>query len=167
VSFADDPGWAAELQAWRTAPPGEVPAALLAGAVAALARWSSTWPARPVCVVPLPTPAASHTSVDAHCSASQTLAAHIAQKGRLPLCDVLSWTGGPVPNDVASASVVTHLESAIRLTANAINDANHLKGPVLLVASHVRTRWAATLAAALLRENGASQVLLLALHLQP
>jgi ATP-dependent DNA helicase RecQ len=63
--------------------------------------------------------------------------------------------------------VVTHLESAIRLTANAINDANHLKGPVLLVASHVRTRWAATLAAALLRENGASQVLLLALHLQP
>jgi ATP-dependent DNA helicase RecQ len=38
---------------------------------------------------------------------------------------------------------------------------------VLLVASTVRTRWAATVAAALLREQGASQVLVLALHLQP
>ena len=36
-------------------------------------------------------------------------------------------------------------------------------GPVLLVATSVRTRWAATVAAALLRENGASQVLLLEL----
>jgi hypothetical protein len=32
-------------------------------------------------------------------------------------------------------------------------------GPVLLVVSTVRTRWAATVAAALLREQGASQVL--------
>lgn len=40
-------------------------------------------------------------------------------------------------------------------------------GPVLLVASTVRTRWAATVAAALLREQGAPQVLLLAVHLQP
>ena len=40
-------------------------------------------------------------------------------------------------------------------------------GPVLLVASTVRTRWAATMAAALLREHGAPQVLLLAMHLQP
>jgi ATP-dependent DNA helicase RecQ len=38
---------------------------------------------------------------------------------------------------------------------------------VLLVASEVRTRWAATVAAALLRENGVSQVWVLALHLQP
>jgi ATP-dependent DNA helicase RecQ len=35
------------------------------------------------------------------------------------------------------------------------------------VATQVRTRWAATVAAALLREQGAPQVLLLALHLQP
>jgi ATP-dependent DNA helicase RecQ len=38
---------------------------------------------------------------------------------------------------------------------------------VLLVTSTVRTRWAATVTAALLREQGASQVLVLALHLQP
>jgi ATP-dependent DNA helicase RecQ len=54
-------------------------------------------------------------------------------------------------------------ESAIRLVA----DAQLPSGPVLLVASTVRTRWAATMAAALLREHGAPQVLLLAMHLQP
>ena len=59
--------------------------------------------------------------------------------------------------------MVAHLELAIRLAA----DAQLPNGPVLLVASTVRTRWAATVAAALLREQGAPQVLLLALHLRP
>jgi hypothetical protein len=58
---------------------------------------------------------------------------------------------------------VAHLESAVHLAA----DAQLPNGPVLLVASTVRTRWAATVAAALLREQGAPQVLLLAVHLQP
>jgi ATP-dependent DNA helicase RecQ len=158
VAFADDPGWVAELQALRMvtigAGPGEVPPELLAGAVASLGRWAKNWPARPVCVVPLPAP---------NMAANRQLAAHIAQKGRLPLHDVFSWHGGPAPDDSASTPVVAHLESAIRLAADAALPA----GPLLLVASTVRTRWAATVAAALLREQGAPQVLLLALHLQP
>jgi ATP-dependent DNA helicase RecQ len=91
------------------------------------------------------------------------LAAYIAQKGRLPLDDVFSWRGGPAPDDTASTPLVAHLESAIHLAPHAAL----LPGPVLLVATEVRTRWAATVAAALLREKGVSQVLLLALHLQP
>ena len=59
--------------------------------------------------------------------------------------------------------MVAHLEAAIRLAPDAALPA----GPVLLVATQVRTRWAVTVAAALLREQGAPQVLLLALHLQP
>jgi ATP-dependent DNA helicase RecQ len=153
VAFADDPGWVAELQALRLAP-GDVPPDLLAGAVATLGRWAKTWPARPVCVVPLPAP---------DMAAHRVLAEHIARKGRLPLHDVFSWRGGPAPDDTASTPVVAHLESAIRLA----DDAQLPNGPVLLVASTVRTRWAATVAAALLREQGASQVLVLALHLQP
>ncbi|WP_300708280.1 DEAD/DEAH box helicase [Limnohabitans sp.] len=153
VAFADDPGWVAELQALRLAP-GEVPPDLLAGAVATLGRWAKTWPARPVCVVPLPAP---------DMAANRLLAEHIARKGRLPLHDVFSWRGGPAPDDTASTPVVAHLESAMRLAG----DAQLPNGPVLLVASTVRTRWAATVAAALLREQGASQVLVLALHLQP
>ena len=154
VSFADDPGWVSELQALRAAAPGEVPADLLAGAVATLGRWAKTWPARPVCVVPLPAP---------DMASNRTLAEHIALKGRLPLHDMFSWVGGPAPDDSSSTPVVAHLESAISLAA----DADLPNGPVLLVASSVRTRWTATVAAALLRENGAPQVLLLALHLQP
>ena len=154
VSFADDPGWVAELQALRLAAPGDVPPDLLGGAVATLGRWAKNWPARPVCVVPLPAP---------NMASNRTLAEHIARKGRLPLHDVFSWVGGPAPDDASSTPVVAHLESAIRLAA----DAELPNGPVLLVASTVRTRWAATVAAALLRENGAPQVLLLALHLQP
>ena len=154
VSFADDPGWVAELQALRIAAPGDVPADLLAGAVATLGRWAKTWPARPVCVVPLPAP---------DMASNRRVAEHIAQKGRLLMLDGFSWTGGPAPQDAASTPVVAHLESVIRWTG----DAALPTGPVLLVATDVRTRWTATVAAALLREQGASQVLLLALHLQP
>ena len=154
VAFADDPGWVAELQALRQAEPGDMPEALLAGALATLGRWAKNWPARPVCVVPLPAPDMAH---------NQTLAAHIARKGRLPLHDMFSWQGGPTPADLASTPVVAHLESAIRLAPDA--DLPH--GPVLLVCTDARTRWTATVAAALLRENGVSQVLLLALHLRP
>jgi ATP-dependent DNA helicase RecQ len=153
VAFADDPGWVAELQALRLAP-ADVPPDLLAGALATLGRWAKTWPARPVCVVPLPAP---------DMTANRVLAAHIARKGRLPLHDVLTWQGGPTPADVASTPVVAHLESAIGLSP----DADLPAGPVLLVCTDARTRWTATVSAALLRENGASQVLLLALHLQP
>ena len=122
--------------------------------MATLGRWAKTWPARPVCVVPLPAP---------DMTANRVLAEHIARKGRLPLLDVFSWRGAPAPEDTASSPLVAHLELAIRLAA----DAQLPSGPVLLVASTVRTRWAATVAAALLREQGAPQVLLLAVHLRP
>ena len=154
VAFADDPAWVAELQALRTAAPGDVPVEILAGAVTLLGRWAKTWPARPVCVVPMP-------SLDM--ASNRRMAEYIAQKGRLPLHDVLSWTGGPAPGDAASTPVVAHLELAIGLAPNAALPA----GPVLLVACDVRTRWTATVASALMREQGASQVLLLALHLRP
>ncbi|WP_233252024.1 ATP-dependent DNA helicase RecQ [Limnohabitans sp. 2KL-17] len=164
VAFADDPAWVNELQALLVSgalvsPGGDVsepclPEALLAGALATLGRWSKVWGHRPVCVVPLPAP---------RMFANQQMALHISQKGRLPLHKVLSWTGHAAPDDAASTPVVAHLESVIRL----LPGASLPDGPVLLVATEVRTRWAATVAAALLRENGASQVLLLALHLQP
>jgi ATP-dependent DNA helicase RecQ len=154
VAFADDPGWVAELQLMLSAPPGDVPPDLLLGAVALLSRWAKRWPERPVSVVPMPAP---------EMASNRALAQFIANKGRLALHDVFSWTGGPTPDEAASTPVVAHLESAIRLAA----DTDWPDGPVLLVATDVRTRWTATVAAALLREQGVSQVLLLALHLRP
>ncbi len=64
---------------------------------------------------------------------------------------------------VLMKSIPMGICSKVRLSPNAATPA----GPVLLVATDVRTRWTATVAAALLREQGASQVLLLALHLRP
>jgi ATP-dependent DNA helicase RecQ len=154
VAFADDPGWVAELQTWQQSPPGHVPDELLAGAVATLARWSTSWPNRPVCVVPLPA---------TNMADNRQLAAYIAQRGKLALHDVFTWTGGPAPDDSASTPAVLHLQSVIGLSEHADLPA----GTVLLVASTVRTRWAATVAGALLRDHGVSQVLLLTLHLQP
>jgi ATP-dependent DNA helicase RecQ len=127
---------------------------LLAGAVATLARWSTSWPNRPVCVVPLPA---------TNMADNRQLAAYIAQRGKLALHDVFTWTGGPAPDDSPSTPAVLHLQSVIGLSEHADLPA----GTVLLVASTVRTRWAATVAAALLRDHGVSQVLLLTLHLQP
>jgi ATP-dependent DNA helicase RecQ len=152
VAFADDPAWISELQTWRLAAPGEVPPEWLAGAVATLGRWSRTWDSRPVCVVPLPAPDMAD---------NRQLAAHIGQRGRLPVHDVFSWQGGPLPEEAASTPLVAHLESVLRLA-----QADWPAGPVLLVGAQVRTRWTATVAAALLREQGVSQVLVLALHLQ-
>ncbi len=153
VAFADDPAWSEQLQALRGAAPGELPSALLDGAVASLGRWAKSWGQRPLCVVPLPAP---------DMAANRRLAQHIATQGRLPLCDVLRWTGPPAPSEAASTPVVAHLEAVMAWH----DGADWPKGTVLLVGCQIRTRWAATLAAELLRENGASQVLLLALHLQ-
>jgi ATP-dependent DNA helicase RecQ len=154
VAFADDPAWVAELQALQRDASAELPPALLAGAVVTLGRWAKSWPARPVCVVPLPAP---------DMTANRCLAEHLARKGRLPLHDVFGWRGGAAPGDSSATPVVAHLEKAVVITADPLMP----PGPVLLVGTVVRSRWTATLAASLLREQGASQVLLLALHLQP
>ncbi|MFN5097174.1 MAG: ATP-dependent DNA helicase RecQ, partial [Limnohabitans sp.] len=154
VAFADDPAWLAELQALQRGANAELPPALLAGAVATLGRWAKSWPARPVCVVPLPAP---------DMTANRCLAEHLARKGRLPLHDVFGWRGGAAPGDSSATPVVAHLEKAVVITADPLMP----PGPVLLVGTVVQSRWTATLAASLLREQGASQVLLLALHLQP
>ena len=154
VAFADDPAWVTELAALHAGAADAVPPDLLQGAIATLARWSKLWPSRPVCVVPLP-----GLPMDGH----RAVATHIGAQGRLPVLDVLRWTGAPAPTDAASTSVVSHLESAVVWSDP---DTTLPAGTVLLVGTHVRSRWTATVAAALLREQGASAVLLLALHLQ-
>ena len=151
VAFSDDPGWQEELgEMHRT---GRVASPLLDGAVATMTRWAKVWESRPVAVVPAP---------DVDMSANRELAHHIASVGRLPVLDLFRWKGGRAPDDSASATVVSHLESAIRFDT----DIDVPAGVVLLVSTVVRSRWNATVSGALLRELGASGVLLLALHQQ-
>ncbi len=153
VAFADDAGWGDELPGLTAVPP-VVSEALLGGAVDVLRRWKRSWPARPVAVVPAPSPDPR---------AARLLAEHLGAVGKLPVLDVLRWTGGAEPRDVASATLVRHLEGAI-----ALHDPGAVpKGPVLLVAATMRTGWALTVAAALLREAGATDVLPLVAHRLP
>lgn len=154
VAFADDPGWSFELGELARSRPGEIPQAMLDGAVATLKRWSKVWNTRPTSVVALP---ATEMRSNVH------LAEHIAHIGKLPLVDMFSWVGSAPPDDAASTPVVAHLEKAIQIKP----DFELPRGPILLVSTEVRTRWTATVAGALLRENGASEVLLLALHQRP
>ena len=154
VAFADDPGWSVELGELSRSRPGEIPQSMLDGSVATLKRWSKVWETRPTSVVALPAP---------DMRSNIQLAQHIAQIGKLPFVDVFSWTGSAPPDDAASTPVVAHLEKAIQMKP----DFELPRGPVLLVSTDIRTRWTATVAGALLREAGASGVLLLALHQRP
>lgn len=155
LAFADDPGWTDALLPLFTAPDGPAPTLVLDGLVAVLGRWRRSWGARPVAVVPMPS--ATHPVL------VQSVAAHVAQVGRLPWVDALSRIGPWPDADLASAAKVAVLNGALALRPEVSLPA----GPVLLVGARYRSGWAMTVAAALLREGGCSAVLPLVLHQQP
>ncbi len=164
LAFAEDPGWADVLRPLfaRTDETGGLdprdgaaPPPVLDGIVALLGRWRRTWGERPVAVVPMPT--ASHPQL------VRSLAEHVAAKGRMPLIDALQRTGATPPADVASAARVKALIASLRLQPGVGLPA----GPLLLVDVRYRSGWTMTVAAALLREAGATAVLPLVLHQLP
>ena len=155
LAFADDPGWAEALLPLFTAVDAPAPREVLEGVVALLARWRGNWGARPVAVVPMPSAA--------HPQLVRSVAAHVARVGRLPLVDALRLKG-PVPDaDLASAAKVAALNKALVLQPGVALP----HGPLLLVDARLRSGWAMTVAAALLREAGAGAVLPLVLHQAP
>jgi ATP-dependent DNA helicase RecQ len=155
LAFADDAGWADVLLPLFAAPDAPAPQALLDGVVAVLGRWRAGWGERPVAVVPMPS--ATHPLL------LQSVAEHVARKGRLPLVDALQLAG-PLPDaDLASAAKVAALHRAVLLQAGV----EVPRGPLLLLADRYRSGWAVTVAAALLREAGAPAVLPLVLHQAP
>jgi ATP-dependent DNA helicase RecQ len=156
VAFADDAAWSDDLLDLRRVGYGSIPPALLQGAVDALTRWSKVWATRPVAVVAAPAARVEMT-------ANRALADHIAAVGRLPLLDVFSWHGDPVPPDTSSGPVVSHLEQAVRFDHTiAVPD-----GPILLCATTMRTGWSLAIAAALLHEAGCAGAMPLVIHRLP
>ncbi|MEX0846847.1 MAG: RecQ family ATP-dependent DNA helicase [Ilumatobacteraceae bacterium] len=156
LAFADDPGWSAELSAWRASRAANVPPDLLDGMIEVLRRWSKVWPQRPVAVVPAAAPGADM-------GANRLLAEHVGRIGTLPVLDVLSWDGGTAPADASSAPVVAHLERSIRLEASDPPPA----GPVLLCSTTMRSGWALTVCAALLADAGFGPAMPLVVHRLP
>lgn len=153
IAFGDDAGWADELGGLHAIAP-TLSDALAAGAVDVLRRWKTSWAVRPVAVVLAPSP---------DMRATRQLADHVGKVGKLPVLDVFAWHGRVAAPDVASAALVNHLHDAITLA----EPMNVPAGAVLLVGATMRTGWTATVAAALLREAGATAVLPLVAHRLP
>jgi ATP-dependent DNA helicase RecQ len=161
LAFADDPGWAEVLLPLFAAP--RTPDGLdqnrlrplLDGVVAVLGRWRRTWGERPVAVVPMPSQLHPHLI--------RAVAQHVASVGRLPLLDALILAGPTPGPDAASGAKVAAL-----LDALSVRPAVPVPtGPLLLIDAHYRSGWTMTVAAALLREAGATAVLPLVLHQLP
>ena len=155
LAFADDPGWADLLQPLFAGPDAPASASVLEGLTAVLGRWRPSWGARPVAVVPMPSAA--------HGELAQSVAAHLAAVGRLPLLDALRLVGPTPGAELASAAKVALLNKALVLQPGVAVPA----GPLLLVDARYRSGWTMTVAAALLREAGATAVLPLVLHQLP
>ena len=155
LAFADDAGWSEVLLPLFGAPDGPAPQPVLDGVVGLLGRWRSNWGARPVAVVPMPS--VSHPRL------IHSVAAHVATAGRLPLLDALQLAG-PLPDaDLASGAEVALLLDALALPLPGLVP----NGPLLLIDARYRSGWSMTVAAARLREAGATAVLPLVLHQLP
>ena len=155
LAFADDPGWAEALSPLFAGADGPAPPQVLDGIVAVLGRWRRSWGERPVAVVPMPSML--------HPRLVGSIVAHVAAVGRLPLVDVLALARAVPEADLASGAKVAALDDALMLRP----EVSVPTGPVLLVDARLRSGWTMTVAAALLREAGASAVLPLVLHQSP
>ncbi len=157
LAFADDPGWAREVLALvgDGAPGREVDDEVLAGLVAVLARWAPQWAERPVAVVPVPSRSRPRLVA--------SLAARIAEVGRLPVADVLVCSGPAPSHGLTSSARAAAVAASLSLRPGAVVPA----GPVLLVDDAVVSGWTITVAAALLGDAGAGPALPLVLHRRP
>ena len=152
IAYADDPAWQRALDQLRQHDQ-PAPQEILDAAVEVLKRWSRDWQ-RPTAVVPMP----SRRRPDL----INSVAAHLARVGRLPLVDALMITGPTPTEDAASGVRVREL-----LDGLGIRSGQQFDGTVLLVDDTIRSRWTVTVAARLLAGAGASQVLPFAVHLLP
>jgi ATP-dependent DNA helicase RecQ len=155
LAFADDPGWAEVLLPLFGAPDGPAPQAVLDGLVAVLGRWRRNCDARPIAVVPMPSAL--------HAQLIRSVASHVSSVGRLPLLDTLRLAGPAPGADAASGAKVAALLACLTLRPEVEIPA----GPLLLIDARYRSGWTMTVAAALLREAGATAVLPLVLHQLP
>ncbi len=152
LAFADDPGWVDEIRNIRDAPASPE---ILAGMVKTLTRWRSSWGPRPVAIVPI----VSHT----HGRFTRSIAEHLSEVGKLPIVDAIGVSGQLPSSDVPSTGQVTARLANVALRPGI--EVPH--GPVLLLDALYRTGWTMTVAAALLREAGATAVLPLVVHQLP
>ncbi len=156
IVYADAPEWR-DLVASTFARDGEPGLELRDAAVAALACWRDSWPARPEVVVSL-APAGFPQMTGA-------LADHLATVGRLGRADLQVALAPGRPPDLSSSQEAAQWRDAITVSDEV---ASAVAGRVvLLVVDASSSQWPITVAAAHLRQAGASMVLPLLVHRRP
>jgi ATP-dependent DNA helicase RecQ len=151
LAGAADIGWG-RLIAGLLASDGPVPDELVQGMVGVLARWE--WATRPSWVTFVPS--------RSHPRLVESLAARIAELGRLPLHAVLERTRDAAPQAAMSNS--THQCRNVHGALAVVQAGETVPpGAVLLVDDVASSRWTLTTAGAALRQAGAGPVLPLVL----
>ena len=148
---ADDPGWpelVSELDGPDSPPSPELIDALLG----VLHDWR---PPKPAAIAAVPDPQNPLRVAG--------IVAALSTRLRLPVIDALTWAGPTVPDKLASGAHVAELEARLRWTG----DVGIPAQGILLISASARTRWTQTVASALFREAGATDVLPLVAHLKP
>ncbi len=160
VGRLSDLGWGARLRAVAAAdaPDGTVPDDLVTAVVEVLTSWAhgdDPWVRRPTAVVGL--------GSRRHPALVASLAARIADVGRLPLLGVIPPGRHAAAGRGNSAQRVRSLHDAFDVPPDVATALAGLDGPVLLVDDLVDSGWTMTLAGRALRRAGAVEVLPLAL----
>lgn len=153
LAFADDPAWSEAVRLVADgASDAPCPSWVVEACTEVLARWSRVWAERPSVVVAVPS--------STRPLLISSLAAALAEVGRLELVDALGLVGPPPGRGLTAADRAVQLQPRIGLRGGI-----DLEGrSVLLLDDVVRTRWTMTLAGSLLRAAGASAVLPLAIQ---
>jgi ATP-dependent DNA helicase RecQ len=153
--YADAPAWRDAAQR-LTSRDAVVSGEVLDGMVSVLSAWRATWTARPIAVVPMPSRGHRHLIWQ--------VAEHIARVGNLEIIDALNLHGEAPDGDLASRARVERLIDRLSVRDDVVVSSS---GPLLLIDDTYRTGWTMTVAAALLRNAGASSVLPLVIHQLP
>ncbi len=153
---ADAPEWQTVIEGCLTTD-GDPPAELLEAAVDSLVAWSSRWPARPQVVLDLAAAGLPRVAC--------AVADHLARVGRLGRSRLEVAAPPQAPRDAGGAQEAAAWREAF---SSAQLPVQQLAGcPVLLVVDATSSQWPITVAAAALREAGASHVLPLLIHRRP
>ena len=154
LAFAADPGWP-DVEPFMQGADQPAPGWLVDGLVDVLRRWRTTWPSRPTVIVTIPS--------TTHPQLLASLAREIGRVGGLPVVEALTVDGPPSARELSTKARAAYQEPRIGLVPSVALDGE----TVLLVDDRLRTGWTMTIAAALLREAGAANVLPLVVHKQP
>jgi ATP-dependent DNA helicase RecQ len=153
--LADAPEWrdvVAEVSGTR-----EVPADLLDGAVRLMTGWRQDWAVRPDVVVALPTGSLP--------GVAEAVSAHLAGVGRLTQVGLDVGAPDRQTDDLSGPQEAAMWRQRLSLGTEATAAVDGRC--VLLVVDSTSTQWPVTVAAAALRESGATHVLPLLVHRRP